>query len=118
MELNLAITSKNFTISGIDHMSTSSKKSTTITLQSRINSFQCVIECLIIDQIAELPVQYFDLNNWNFPKHIALADPTFNVPAPVDLLLGTGLFWKVLKCQTMKLKNLDSKNYDINFGWL
>jgi len=40
----------------------------------------------------DLPMTKVNLGSWKVPKNIELADPNFNVPCKVDLLLGTEWF--------------------------
>lgn len=44
---------------------------------------------MIVNSIAvAVLITYFSIENWYFLEHLTLADPTFIVPQPVDLLLG------------------------------
>jgi hypothetical protein len=73
----------------------------------------------VVDNIIdELPSEFFSIENWTFPKHLSLADPSFNIPQSVDILLGANVFWKVLKSQTVKIKNIASRIFASQFGWL
>ncbi|XP_058128358.1 uncharacterized protein LOC131291530, partial [Anopheles ziemanni] len=37
---------------------------------------------------AELPTQFVSTEGWKIPQHILLADPEFNKPQPIDLVIG------------------------------
>lgn len=63
-------------------------------------------------------MNFFSIEEWCFPEYLTLDDPSFNIPQPVDLLLGAKVFWKILKPQTIKIKNLTSKMFASQFGWL
>ena len=39
------------------------------------------------------------------PQNIKLADKTFNVPGPVDLLIGVEIFWDLLMVGKIKMAN-------------
>lgn len=43
------------------------------------------------------PSKPIDISIWNIPSHAQLANPTFNIPQEVDLLIGAGLFWTLLR---------------------
>jgi hypothetical protein len=43
------------------------------------------------------------ISNWKIPKNIKLADPEFNRPAKVDILLGAELFYELLCVGQIKL---------------
>ncbi|KAH0815109.1 hypothetical protein GEV33_007682 [Tenebrio molitor] len=58
-------------------------------------------------------------DTYKIPSNIKLADPTFNKPGPIDLLLGNELFWKVLcvgKVQLGPAKRLIAQNTQL--GWI
>ena len=38
-----------------------------------------------------------DISSWNIPEDYILADPTFNQPGRVDIILGAELFYEFLK---------------------
>jgi hypothetical protein len=55
------------------------------------------ISCLVLSKITRHIPEYSLKNlNINIPEDIQLADPNFYKPFPIDLLLGAGLFWKLL----------------------
>lgn len=117
--LKLNRTHTNYRIFGVGDISTFSKFSVKLSIKSKVNNFQLSIKCLVIEKIVDLlPAEYISITGWEFPKQLTLADPTFNIPQEVDLLLGAGVFWKVLKPQTVKIKNLTSKIFASQFGWL
>ncbi len=87
-------------------------------IKSKVQNFRIPIKCFI-DKILDVqPNEFFSIDTWEFPKYLTLANPQFNIPRLVDLLLGSNVFWKVLKHQTLKLKNLISSIFDSKFGWL
>ncbi|XP_047027916.1 uncharacterized protein LOC124635998 [Helicoverpa zea] len=44
----------------------------------------------------DIPKVPVDVQNLKIPKDIVLADPKFNEPAPVDMLIGADLFWDII----------------------
>ncbi|GJQ88427.1 hypothetical protein Trydic_g23911 [Trypoxylus dichotomus] len=59
---------------------------------------------LILDEITDnLPQLAFDLSNSDLPQHIVLADKQFNVPKPIELLLGASIFFDALLTGQIKL---------------
>jgi len=51
-------------------------------------------------------------------SHLVLADPEFDSPAPVELLLGTDVFPQVLKSKRQDLGPEFPTAYDNIFGWI
>jgi len=43
-----------------------------------------------------MPMIDIDTSTWKFPSYIVLADRDFNKPAPIDILLGAEIFFKIL----------------------
>lgn len=63
------------------------------------------IQCLIVPQITEdlMPNSAFDSKHMGIPSHIKLADPSFNVPGQIDMLIGAEWFWDLLCVGQRKL---------------
>ncbi|KAF9811232.1 hypothetical protein SFRURICE_002601 [Spodoptera frugiperda] len=49
---------------------------------------------------------------------ISLADPSFNTPSAVDILLGADIFWSVLCNNSIDLGKNQPKLYETKLGWL
>lgn len=66
-------------------------------LKNQGNEFTTTLECLVLPTITErLPQSKIDVSRIALPKDICLADPSFNEPAAIDLLIGSGLYWEIL----------------------
>ncbi|XP_046395767.1 uncharacterized protein LOC124163028 [Ischnura elegans] len=44
-----------------------------------------------------IPTSYVAIQDWNIPRELTLADPKFNTPGPIDMLIGAEVFFSVLK---------------------
>jgi hypothetical protein len=56
------------------------------------------LECLVLPKISgDLPDSYINTIEWNLPKDLHLADPGFNQPGRLDLLIGTEAFFHLVK---------------------
>ena len=118
-KLNLVSKSVNYTVKGIDSMSSSLRGLVTLSIKSMYSNFQIVADFLIVDCIVDLvPSEHFSIDNWQFPLHLKLADPKFNVPQSVDLLLGLGIFWKIIKPNFKFLGTGLPNMIATHFGWL
>ncbi|XP_078051418.1 uncharacterized protein LOC144477563, partial [Augochlora pura] len=65
-------------------------------LSSR-GDFKATLPCLVIEHItAAMPNVPVDRASVHLPRGLVLADPDFDTPGPIDLLIGAGLFWDLL----------------------
>lgn len=60
----------------------------------------------------------FKQTSMNIPKNIILADPQFNVPSTVQLLLGADVFWRVLCIGQIKSSVNNPTIQKTLFGWI
>lgn len=66
-------------------------------IKSRFNNFNETIECLIVPKITQqLPQNFISTRDITIPSNIKLADPNFNVPSNIDMLIGAELFWRLI----------------------
>lgn len=84
-------------ISGINQAQTNSNKISKIRIESTQSRFNATIECLVLKTITEaLPQRKIEVRKLHIPKDVQLADPKFDEPSDIDLLIGAGLYWKIL----------------------
>ena len=86
-----------FSVDGIGSSSVTSKGACTVTLSSRFDDApRYKIYCLIIPRITgSQPASRINTSEWQIPEEFDLADPNFDKPQGVDLLLGLEVFWKI-----------------------
>ncbi|XP_011859594.1 PREDICTED: uncharacterized protein LOC105557062 [Vollenhovia emeryi] len=90
-----------------------------VKIKSIHTSFTSEFECQLMPVITEnLPQVYVDTTIWNVPRHIKLADPTFNTPGSIDLLIGGALFWQILCMEQIKLHNKLPTLQKTMLGWV
>ncbi|XP_076375571.1 uncharacterized protein LOC143258910 [Megalopta genalis] len=81
----------------LNQLTTSSISSLTATIRSKSGGFEKTLEFLVIPHISETePQQHIDRSSIQIPANLQLADPEFHKPAPVDMLLGTGITLSLL----------------------
>lgn len=84
-------------ISGINRTVTKVNKTTSIRIKSINNDFIMTVDCLVVPEITEqLPQSQISTAKINIPKYVKLTDPTYHEPGPIDMLLGAGVYWKIL----------------------
>ncbi|XP_054725518.1 uncharacterized protein LOC129235611 [Anastrepha obliqua] len=97
-QLQLFKTKASATVSGIgDANFPTEGYSLDLVLMSRISDFSTSITALVVKTITDnQPGCSVSTNEWNVPSNIPLADPGFNLPQRIDLLIGAGLFFDLL----------------------
>ena len=104
--LNLPIHNSNIVINGITRTPSSINKCTTVKISSINNRVNCLLPCLILSQITDdIPQMSFNKNALNLPNHLRSADPSFNISNPVEILIGSTVFWKLIEQGTIEFKN-------------
>lgn len=108
----------NITVTGITSASSPIREKCNLKLHSLQTSYSLQTSFLIVPEITgTLPNYHVNLKSFNLPHHVQLADPTFNQPGKVDILLGAKRFWEFilegkLSCNpSLKLQNTV-------FGWI
>src|SRR5437588_6038469 len=59
-----------------------------------------------------------DRKNIAIPANIRLADPTFDKPGKIDLLLGADCFWELLCVRQIKLNQNSPILHKTKLGWI
>lgn len=106
-------------IVGIDQIATCSNEIVTIKLESRYNKFQANIECLVTDRITDsIPLFHINKRTMSIPKNIQLADPQFNVPSQVQMLIRVDLFWQLICIGQIKPSSNSPTIQKTHLGWI
>ncbi|XP_063833858.1 uncharacterized protein LOC135083024 [Ostrinia nubilalis] len=110
------------TVTGLgDKGSTTFKHVVTITLRSRIDKqFQVKIRAYVMRNliISHLPEQQIESLSWVGLGNLQLADPQFNMPNKIDLLLGANAFSQILKEGVQKSPDGLLIAQNTSLGWI
>ncbi|XP_026744728.1 uncharacterized protein LOC113506069 isoform X1 [Trichoplusia ni] len=106
-------------VTGINNLVSTSTQSCHLSIGSLCCAFTVDIDCHIIPEITKvLPSSFVHIKHVPIPSGLKLADPNFNVPSVVDILVGAEVFWNVLGSNRIDLgKNLP-KLCETKLGWL
>ncbi|XP_065204000.1 uncharacterized protein LOC135834091 [Planococcus citri] len=117
-QLNLPTSPFNVTISGIGSAAANSSLRTKVQLSARDSSFSIDLSALVIDRITEpLPCDAFTIPpEWQV-EGIRLADPKFNEPKEIDILIGADTIYDILQPEFLRRPNLPVLQSS-RFGWL
>ncbi|CAH0723440.1 unnamed protein product, partial [Brenthis ino] len=121
LQQKLAINSNPISVNviGIGHSDNQIKESCVIQLKSIYNNFKTKLNCLVLHRLTgNLPKAPINIQQLNIPSHLHLADPDFNQPAPIDILIGADLFWQLMKNDRISLGANNPILQYSSFGWL
>jgi hypothetical protein len=97
--LHLKTTKSNTEVLGLTSASVGSARgSATLFLSSHFApSYQFTVNALVLPKLTgNLPVSQVDPSHWPHLQGLELADPHFHAPKPIDILLGSDVFWNLL----------------------
>ncbi|XP_036146240.1 uncharacterized protein LOC118646753 [Monomorium pharaonis] len=90
-----------------------------IKLQSRLNGFATVLECVLTDRITErLPTSPIEREKIHIPRNLKLADLEFYRCSDVDILVGVELFWQLICIGTIKSNQEHPTLQKTHLGWI
>jgi hypothetical protein len=65
-----------------------------------------------------MPSTHVNFDQWNIPGDIQLADPAFYKPGPIDLLLGSELFFEILRSEKRTRPGDYPTLQNTELGWI
>lgn len=87
-------------------------------LKSHSSSFNVIMTCLVLPKISdELPKVAFDSKPLDL-SNFTLADPSFNEPSSIDMLIGADLFWDLIGSKQHSLGSQNPILRSSKLGWL
>ncbi|XP_017479715.1 PREDICTED: uncharacterized protein LOC108369194 [Rhagoletis zephyria] len=104
--LGISTIPASISISGIGSRSTKIQHRVNVALQFRINNFTTRLEAAVLPQIiSPQPSQEIKIDEWQIPENIMLADPSFNHPDKIDILLGAEFYNQLMAAGQTKLSD-------------
>ncbi|XP_030752247.1 uncharacterized protein LOC115879487 [Sitophilus oryzae] len=117
--LNHTPETQNVQISGIGGKIEHTSKVIRLTLCSLIGNFSLDANCCILNKITDVsPRVRVKQSNLQIPQGIELADPKFDQPACVDMLLGADIYYKILSGDLLKINEHSLTLVGTHFGYL
>ncbi|CAG7815590.1 unnamed protein product, partial [Allacma fusca] len=78
-----------------------------------------MIEPYVLTQItADLPTHPIEVQQWDHTAKLPLADPNFNTPGPIDLLLGSSIIDRIMRAKRIKGRHFLPSAYSTDFGYI
>ena len=121
-KLNLKKENFELSIEGLNGTGISTKYYVNTTIKSINSNFQKQLDFFVIPSIAAyIPAQNIPRHNLMIPRNIKLADPNFERPAPIDLLIGSGPTLSLFclgQISVMQNSNKDLILQKTKLGWI
>ncbi|XP_055522479.1 uncharacterized protein LOC129716669 [Wyeomyia smithii] len=117
--LGIKVEEVSVPITGIGSVRSTIKQKCTINVRSRCNDYSFLVNCLVSPKITgRIPSVKINLDNWELPQGLKLADPSFHEPSQIDLLIGMDWFYDIMKPGCLKLNDDLPSLHDSQLGWL
>ncbi|KOC58845.1 hypothetical protein WH47_01707 [Habropoda laboriosa] len=109
----------NIRVSGISKLARNIEYQIHTNIISRFNGSNKSVSCLVLPTVTEnVPNRPIDSSLIPMPTKIMLADPQFNVPREIDMIIGGGLFWKLLCVGRQSLGPKHRSIQKTQLGWI
>ena len=96
------------------------QKCTNLVLKSQTSTYQTLTTAMVVPEVtSSLPTSKINTESWDHISRLDLADPDFNIPSNVDLLLGADIlgeiyFPNIRRSQQSSLPTA----HNTKFGWI
>lgn len=121
-KLGLPMKKCHVPIGALNALSTVARHTITATIHSRVGGYQRTLTFLVIPTISTtIPDRPIDRAHINIPRNVKLADPNFNRPAPVEMLLSAGVALSLLCIGQINLSSSDGPDLYLQktrLGWV
>lgn len=117
--LKLNLRDSHIEIKGINQQVSNALKITDLEISSYFESFTTKLRCVVLPSVTQrVPNIKVNKGLYNIPKNIRLADPQFNIPSEIDLLIGAEKFWDMICVGQIKLGDGKSVLQKTLLGWI
>ncbi|XP_043260414.1 uncharacterized protein LOC122401991 [Colletes gigas] len=90
-----------------------------VTIQSRQNGYSTTMSCILMQKItSDIPNFKIAKSALNIPANVRLADPSFDKPRDVDMLIGNGHLWEIMSVGQKRLGQGLPVLLKSQFGWV
>ena len=106
-------------LGAIDNLSTTVKHTANATIKSRYKNLKCDLSLFVVQTIGTtMPSIPIDRNSVSIPQNLFLADPDFQTPAEVDIILGAQYFYHFMRAGKILINNHPAVLQETEFGWV
>ena len=109
----------NIPLHSVDELSTSVKYTTSATIKSRYSNLKCDLSLFVVTRISvTMPTVPFDCNSFKIPQDLFLADPKFDCPAEIDMILEAQYFYHFLRSGQISAAGHSAIFQKTDLGWV
>lgn len=109
----------NVKIIGIGNNTSHCVESCVAQINSKESDFQATLTFMLLPTLTSyIPKYKINTETFNIPTSVRLADPSFDRPAPVDVILGADIFWDILGSHQINLGANSPQLRSSQLGWL
>ncbi|XP_055591231.1 uncharacterized protein LOC129743272 [Uranotaenia lowii] len=106
-------------VKGIGQSKTCSTQSVFASIGSRCSDYRSTLKFHVLPKVtADIPVKRIDIGSWQIPPGITMADPEFQNPGGIDLILGAEVFYDLLLDGQHKLDSIGPILQNTQLGWV
>jgi len=118
-KLGLRKSASSLNVNGVGLSNQPTKQRVYASISSTVHKFEAGMEACIMPAIVpNQPSIQFNTDDWPIPQELTLADPKFNYPGPVDVLIGVELYYDIIQPMRLHLgKDLPFLQNSV-FGWM
>jgi hypothetical protein len=63
-----------------------------------VTNYSMTLTCSVLPRMtSRMPAVKLDVTSWNLPRDLQLADPGFNIPGDIDMLIGAEVYLDLLR---------------------
>lgn len=118
-KLGVSVKAAHVSIVGVNHSVSKVNKMCSVCIHSQHSNYKTSLSCFVLNRITDnIPNQVLDSSVLNIPDNIKLADQEFYCPKEIDLLIGAGLFWDIIKEGKIKLGKQLPIIQNTTLGWI
>lgn len=118
-KFDIPVRQTNWLVMGVGGSNTPVNSVVSLNIESKTTNFQFKAEFGVLENITDnLPKRSFKKQLIKWPSFINLADPNFNISGPIDMLIGTSLFYKLLKKGKIDLGLNSPTLQNTSLGWI
>mgnify|MGYP003623263326 CR=1 FL=1 len=117
--LNLKKIRTKIPVQGVNNLRATSNHTVSIEICSNHSEFRTELNCLVLPKISsDLPDITIDSEHWGLPEGLPLADPAFNQPGKIDMLIGAEVFFHLLRQERMTKPGNYPVLQNTQLGWI
>ncbi|XP_062533393.1 uncharacterized protein LOC134202407 [Armigeres subalbatus] len=118
-KLNIPKQPANVPVIGVGGAKSHIRHRVVVRMTSSYNNFSAYVDCLVTPKVTgSVPSANVQVDAWNIPPGVILADTSFNKSREVEMLIGAEHFFNILKQGQIKLADNLPTLYETKFGWV